>query len=226
LPSCPITCGARSWSGPTPAAARTTSSTGSPPKPRKLGYSIGTTITEEIQAAILQSPADGWIPAYDGDGKVREGAWVADVTGMLDLGGWPDGMRVIDREERPHSGAQLRFTDVGGHRFTAFATDARKGQLADLELRHRRRARCEDQIRCAKDTGLRNLPLKAFSQNQLWCEVVALACDLLAWTQMLALAGNARRWEPSRLRLRLAERWPWTGELTAAVARLQAIPSG
>ena len=112
-------------------------------------------------------------------------------------------MRVIVRKERPHPGAQLRFTDIDGHRFTAFATDAKRGQLADLELRHRRRARCEDRIRCAKDTGLRNLPLKGFAQNQVWCEIVALACELLAWTQMLALTGTARRWEPKRLRLRL-----------------------
>ena len=140
-------------------------------------------------------------------------------------------MRVIVRKERPHPGAQLRFTDVDGLRFTAFGTDTKQGQLADLELRHRRRARCEDRIRGAKDTGLRNLPLKGFTQNQLWCEIVALACELLAWTQMLALAGTARRWEPNgsgcasspggglarggrRLRLRLAERWPWAGEVT------------
>ena len=56
------------------------------------------------------------------------------------------------RKERPTPGAQMRFTDIDGHRFTAFVTGATKGQLADLELRHRRRARCED--RCAKDTGL------------------------------------------------------------------------
>jgi hypothetical protein len=115
---------------------------------------------------------------------------------MLDLSPWPAGMRVIVRKERPHPRAQLRFTDLDGHRFTAFATDAKKGQLADLELRHRRRARCEDRIRCAKDTGLRNLPLKGFAQNQVWCEIVALACELLAWTQMLAMTGTARRWEP------------------------------
>ena len=90
-------------------------------------------------------------------------------------------MRVIVRKERPHPGAQLRFTDIGGHRFTAFATNTRTGQLADLELRHRRRARCEDRIRCAKDTGLRNLPLHGYEQNQIWCEIVALACELLAW---------------------------------------------
>ena len=170
---------------------------------RRLHYSVGVTVTEDTQAAILKVPADSWTPAYDGDGRVRDGAWVADITGMLDLSSWPAGMRVIVRKERPHPGAQLRFTDIDGHRFTAFATDARKGQLADLELRHRRRARCEDRIRNAKDTGLRNLPLKGFAQNQLWCEIVSLACELLAWTQMLALTGTARRWEPKRLRLRL-----------------------
>jgi hypothetical protein len=211
---------------------------------RRLRYSVGMTITEDMQAAILQVPAKSWTPAYDGDGQVRDGAWVADITGLLDLSGWPAGMRVIVRRERPHPGAQLRFTDIDGHRFTAFATDAKRGQLADLELRHRRRARCEDRIRCAKDTGLRNLPLKGFAQNQLWCEIVALACELLAWTQLIALAGAARRWEPKRLRLRLfavagrlvrggrrlrlrlAERWPWTAEITAAIGRLQALPSG
>jgi hypothetical protein len=110
---------------------------------------------------------------------------------------------VIVRKERPHPGAQLRFTDLGGHRFTCFATDARRGQLADLELRHRRRARCEDRIRAAKDTALRNLPLHGFALNQLWCELVAMACGLTAWMQLLALDGPARAWEPKRLRLRL-----------------------
>ena len=44
------------------------------------------------------------------------------------------------RRERPHQGAQLRFEDVGGYRLTAFATNTRVGQLADLEVRHRLRA--------------------------------------------------------------------------------------
>ena len=44
-------------------------------------------------------------------------------------------MRVIVRKERPHPRAQLRFTDIDGHLFTALAADAKKGQLADLELR-------------------------------------------------------------------------------------------
>jgi hypothetical protein len=113
-------------------------------KPRRLRYSVGMTITEPVAEAIGKVPAQAWTPAYDGDGQVRDGAWVADITGLLDLDSWPGGMRVIVRKERPHPGAQLRFTDIDGHRFTAFATGTKKGQLADLELRHRQRARCED----------------------------------------------------------------------------------
>jgi hypothetical protein len=211
---------------------------------RRLHYSIGMTITEDMQDAILALPDRIWEPAYDAGAKVRPGAWVAELTGLLDMAGWPAGMRVIVRRERPHPGAQLRFTDIGGHRFTAFATDARTGQLADLELRHRRRARCEDRIRCAKDTGLRNLPLHGFAQNQLWCELVAMASELLAWMQLLALDGPARAWEPKRLRLRLfsvagrlssggrrlrlrlAMNWPWAAQLTTAITRLQAFAPG
>ena len=107
-------------------------------------------------------------------------------------------MRVIARVERPHPGAQLRITDADGNRVTAFATNARPGgpgvQVADLELRHRRRTRCEDRIRAAKDTGLQNLPLHGFDQNRVWCHIVQLACELIAWTQLLGYAtAPARR---------------------------------
>lgn len=210
---------------------------------RWLKYSIGFTITDDIGAAILRLPVGAWTPAYDAEGQVRPGAWVAEITGLANLTSWPKGMRVIVRRERPHPGARLRFTDPDGHRFTCFVTNTKHGQLADLELRHRRRARAEDRIRCAKDTGLRNLPLHDFTQNQIWCEIVALACDLMAWMQMLALNGPARRWEPKRLRLRLfavagrlvrggrrlrlriAARWPWATQIITAVARLQALPA-
>jgi hypothetical protein len=133
---------------------------------------------------------------------------------------------------------------AGSGRFGLGAGGAKAGQLADLELRHRRRARCEDRIRAAKDTGLRNLPLHGFTQNQVWCELVAMACELTAWMQMLALDGPARAWEPKRLRLRLfaaagrlarggrrmrmriAATWPWATQLAAAISRLQALAPG
>lgn len=211
---------------------------------RRIKYSIGFNLTDDICAAILALPEHVWQCAYDADRRPRRGAWVAELTGMLDLTGWPKGMRVIVRRERPHPGAQLRFTDIDGHRFTCFVTGTRHGQLADLELRHRRRARCEDRIRCVKDTGLRNLPLHSFAANQIWLELVALAADLTAWTQMLAFADHpARLWEPKRLRLRLfstaarlarggrrlrlrlARHWPWSGLLASAIRRLQMLPA-
>jgi hypothetical protein len=145
-----------------------------------------------------------WEPAYDTNGEPREGADVAELTGVLDLDGWPEGMRVIVRRERPHPGAQLRFDDVDGYRLTAFATNTKGSQLADLEVRHRSRARCEDRIRIAKDTGLANFPLKGFDQNRIWLAIVALAGDLQAWSGLLAFADDEiRRWEPKRLRMHI-----------------------
>jgi len=174
---------------------------------RRLSYSVGFSLPGDaasIQAKLAGVPGKAWTPAYDADGQVSPGAWVAELTGLFDLSGWPPGMRLIVRKEGPHPGAQLRITDVDGNRITAFVTNTSRGQVADLELRHRRRARAEDRIRCAKDTGLANLPLHDFAQNQIWCAIVALAADLVAWMQTLALTEHpARRWEPKRLRLRL-----------------------
>ena len=149
------------------------------------------------------------------------------------------------REERPHPGAQLRFTDIDGHRFTAFAADrgAASSRTWNSATAGGPGARTGSAAR--RTPGLRSLPpLKGFAQNQLWCEIAALASELLAWTQLPALTGTARRWEPKRLRLRLfsvagrlarggrrlrlrlAQRWPWAGQITAAITRLQALPAG
>jgi hypothetical protein len=57
-------------------------------------------MTDKVQEAILALPECAWTPAVDADGSVREGADVAEVTGLLpDLvcAGWPSGMRVIVR---------------------------------------------------------------------------------------------------------------------------------
>lgn len=76
---------------------------------------------------------------------------------------------------------------------------------ATLEVRHRLWPRCEDRIRALKDTGLRHLPFHGYAHNQLWLEIVALAADLLTWSQTLAFHEHepARRGEPKRLRFRI-----------------------
>lgn len=88
-------------------------------------------------------------------------------------------------------------------RLTCFATNTAGRPIAELELRHRLRARAEDRIRAARATGLRNLLLHDTAQNKVWLEIVQIALELLAWMPMLALTGKARLWEPRRLRFRL-----------------------
>ena len=211
---------------------------------RRVAYSVGFTLPMDTAALYHEIPEWVWLPALNADGDARDGADLAEFTWLLNLSGWPKGMRVIVRRERPHPGAQLRFDDVDGYRLTAFATNTRGGTLQQLELRHRRRARCEDRIRQAKTTGLANLPLHGFDQNRIWCQIIALASELQAWTGMLALAGHeARRWEPKRLRYRLfsvpatiarrarrtilhlSDRSPWAGLILAGITRLQGLPA-
>jgi hypothetical protein len=207
-------------------------------------FSVGFTMTETVQQAILDLPEVAWTPAVAADGEPREGAETAELTGMLpdpQAGGWPAGMPVIVRRERPHPGAQLTFTDIHGWRFQAFATDTPAGQLAALDARHRAHATVEDRIRCGKDTGLGRFPSRLFAINAVWLELALTACDLIAWTQTTLLDGHLAQAEPKTLRYRLlhvaarithggrriyvriAEHWPWRFELATAFARLAAL---
>ena len=209
-----------------------------------LEYSVGVYARQPVLDALAATPRCAWRSAIDVDGDPRDGAQVVEITRYLPdtFVGWPDGMRVIARRERPHPGAQLRITDDDGWRITLFATNTRGGRIADLELRHRMRARAEDRIRGLKDCGLRNLPLHEFAKNVIWLELVQLAAELLTWTQTLAFVGSiARFWEPKRLRLRvlhvaarivrtgrrewlrLPRGWPWADVIITGHARLHAL---
>ena len=163
----------------------------------------------------------------------------------LDLSAWPEGTRAICRRERPHPGAQLSFTDSGGHRFQVLLTNQQGTRIARLEQVHRQRAAIEDAIRCAKASGLRNMPFRYYAMNAAWLELVLIGVDLLAWTRRLLLSGtDLAACEPKRLRcrllhvagrivrhargvrLRLPRSLPWAQTLAAAFAGLQALPSG
>lgn len=165
---------------------------------RGVWFSFGFPVDTRIQQIVDQIPDHGWESAINsdigsGDG-IRDGAWVADVTGMLDLSTWPDGSKVILRAERPHPGAQLTFTDADGHRITAIITDIPDkvigGQTAGLELNHRQHARVEDRIREAKNTGLRNLPCRGFAENTAWLHALLTAIDLVCWTKILGFTNT------------------------------------
>ena len=207
-----------------------------------LRFTVGFDLTEPVRTAILRLPESAWQAALTADGEPRESAGVAELAD-LDLSAWPSGTRAICRRERPHPGAQLSFSDHDGHRFQVFITNQTGHRIARLEQLHRQRAAVEDAIRCAKQSGLRNLPFRAFQPNAVWLELVLTGQDLIAWTQRLLLADTpARRWEPKRLRYRilhvaaritrharrtrlhLPSGWPWRHELVSAWQRLSALP--
>jgi hypothetical protein len=51
--------------------------------PRRLPqYSVGFTMTGETCDAIVKVSARAWTAAYEGGGPAREGAWVAELTGL------------------------------------------------------------------------------------------------------------------------------------------------
>lgn len=212
-------------------------------------FSVGWAVNAREHDAIATLPKTVWADAIDADGGHRDGAGLAEITGLLPaktLADYPAGTRVIVRRERPHPGAQLDLIETrDGWRYTAFATDTaigRGGPLAFLDARHRAHARVEDRIRCAKDTGLDHFPSRHFAINTAWLAVVMLAVDLIAWAQRLLLDGALAKAEPKTLRyrllhvaarltrgqrrlwLRLQQSWPWARELAIAFTRLQALP--
>ena len=215
---------------------------------RGVAFSFGFAVTEAVRTAIKTLPESAWSPATDGDdSEVRDGAWVAELSGLVDLGSWPADSRLIVRAERPHPGAQLSIFDTEeGLRHTAFITDAPlgavAGQLAGLELRHRRHARVEDRIRQAKAAGLRNLPCKDSPENHAWLECVLAAADLVCWSKLLCFADEpaiasceidtlryrilhmaARITRGGRtVTLRLDKTWAWAKTLALGFDRLRA----
>src|SRR5437879_5055449 len=130
-----------------------------------IEYSVGADVTENVQLAILDVPAGAWVEAIDQDCALRGGAGVAELTDLLDLSAWPSGTRAICRREEPHPGAHFTLFDPEGWRYQVFLTDSADDDLSYLEARHRGHARVEDRIRCAKDTGLRNLPFYEFANT-------------------------------------------------------------
>lgn len=208
-------------------------------------FSVGAPVEAAMREAISALDEHDWIPAIDQNGDLRAGAQIAEITGLADTTGLPEGTRLIVRRERPHPGAQLSLFDtLEGWRHQVVATDTPTGagSIQFLEARHRSHARVEDRIRCGKNTGIGRFPSRTFAINQAWLELALTGIDLLAWTGMLLLNGEMARAEPKKLRyrllhtparltrgarriyLRISQTWPWRHELATAFARLAALP--
>ena len=207
-----------------------------------IEYSIGHPIDSGVREALLLFQEEDWAEAIESDETVRDGAWVAELTDLMDLSTWGEDARLICRRERPHPGAQLSLFDTSeGFRHTCFITNASALEIdaAALELRQRGHARVEDRVRCWKDCGLKNLPFASFTQNLTWVATSFVAGVLIAWAQMICLDGELKKAEPKTIRyrllhvaatlvrrgrrliLRLDETWPWAETLRRAFLRLR-----
>jgi len=211
-----------------------------------VGFSFGYPVDARVQDAVdTLNLGACWYPAIEGAGGLRDGAWVAEATDLVSLDSWPPGTRLILRKERPHPGAQLRFTDADGMRVTAFITDTPPGvvpgQVAGLELRHRQHARVEDRIRELKATGLRNLPCHGFWANAAWLEIALAAADLVTWCRLIGFRTHpglaraeiamfryrvlhvaARITRSARqVRLRIDATWRWAAQIATAWQKIR-----
>ena len=211
--------------------------------------SVGFHIDQNVRNALGLAQEEDWVPAIELDGTVRDGAFVIELTELIDLDRWGTGMRLFSRRERPHPGAQLSLLEAeDGWRYTLWVTNratdtkGRLGQCAYIDAAHRVHARVEDVIRTGKDTGLGHFPSHDYKVNQAWLDASMIACILLAWLKLIALDGDLARAEPKTLRyrvlhaaarlvrggrrrfLKIAGTWPWADPIVTAWQRIQAIP--
>ena len=215
-------------------------------------FSVGFSVTNQVKDAIAVLPESVWATAVDATGKPRPiddtglpVAQVAELTLLLPgltAAGWPQGMRILVRRERPHPGATISvFEAHDGWRYQCVATDTERGQLPFLEARHRAHARVEDRVKAIKQTGMGRFPSREFAINAVWLQLALTATDLIAWTQTTLLHGQLALVEAKLLRYRLlhtaarivrhgrqtlikiAAGWPWAAELAAAFTRLAVI---
>jgi hypothetical protein len=217
---------------------------------RDWQFSVGWSCTDTEMDAIAQLPRDAWEAGIDQNGDLVEDTFVADLTGLLDLDSWRQkipGLRILVRDEPLHPRYRKRATDREKQlrrRYQLIAVNAKVGQIAWLDARHRSHVHVENDVKQAKDLGLNRWPSRHWAINVAWTQVVALAANLLACFRHLALpAGELRDAAPKLLRYRLwhlparltrGQRkrwlhlradWPWTEEVINAWRRVKTLPA-
>ena len=172
----------------------------------------------------------------------------APQVGLIDpavLAKWPDGMRVSRVVNGPTPVRSCRCSKSPTAGATKPSSPTPRPGSWPSRSPAPAHARVEDRIRHAKDTGLGRFPSREFKINQAWLMLTQIAADLLAWTRLLALTGDAkilRDCEPkalryrflhvparlnrgARRRLKIPETWPWAAAIVAVFANIATIPA-
>ena len=217
---------------------------------RRWEFSVGWSCTDVEMDAIAKLPADAWTQGIDQDGQLVEDTSVAELTGLLDLSAWTEkipGLRILVRDEPLHPKYLKRASErekALGRRYQLIAVNARVGQLAWLDARHRSHVHVENDVKQGKAIGLNRWPSRHWKINVAWTQIVLLAGNLLAAYRWLALEpGQLRDASLKLLRFRLFDLparltrgqrkrwlhlradWPWIDAVVGSWTRIRALPA-
>ena len=194
---------------------------------RRVRWVTGWAINTVDEQAIALLPEPVWATALRQDGAPHEikgpdGEWlsyqVAEITGLRDLTGWPEGMRLIVRRVKPsrrdakkltafekHSGwrYQIVATNIPAHQGLSGVPGS--GQVWFVDGLYRDHAEVEDRVKAIKRVGLGLLPSKSWQINAAWVLASTIAADLDAWTRLLLLHDEPElaKAEPETIRRKL-----------------------
>ena len=208
---------------------------------RNCQYSIGFSIDQKVRDALGLAQEEDWVPAIELDGTIRDGAFVIELTDVIDLedgrghsllleAGAPPPRRTADplRHPRGHAPPVLHH-ELEGRCSATRASPSRA-----------RTRRGPDPRRQGDGHAQPALPRRG-APNNAWFQLVLCAMDLIAWTKELCLDGALALAEPKRLRyaflhcagrivhsarrvtVRIQDGWPWQDELVAAFTSVRDI---
>ncbi|MFD4976158.1 transposase [Streptomyces sp. NPDC058424] len=194
---------------------------------RQVRWVTGWAIHTADEQAIALLPETVWTAALRQDGEFHEikgpdgdmvSYQVAELTGVRDLTGWPEGTQLIVRRVKP-SRRDLKkltaFEQRTGWRYQIVATNIPdhqglsgipgSGQVWFVDALYRDHAEVEDRVKAIKRVGLELLPSKSWQLNAAWVLATTIAADLDAWTRLLLLHDEPKlaRSEAETIRMKL-----------------------
>jgi hypothetical protein len=208
-------------------------------------HSVGWTRDEDFWCNLAKVPEKVWTPALDAKGTPREDAALVEITDMLDLEGWPEGLRIIVRREpvHPKYARDLKPYEVAtGFRYQAIVTNTPGVSCSGSTPATAFTPTSSPGSAGQKHSHSPGCHRASSQLNQAWCTLLAIAMDLLARLQLLALDGRLARAEPATLRtdlfdipaklthharrreLKFDPAWPASHNTVTAWDRVQALP--
>ncbi|MFC1400941.1 MULTISPECIES: transposase [Streptacidiphilus] len=167
---------------------------------RRVRFVTGWAVNAADEQAIALLPESVWAAALRQDGQAHEITGedgkpvtyqVAELTGVRDLAGWPQGLRLIVRRVKPSRRDAKKLTDFErktGWRYQIIATNLPAhqglsavpgpGQAWFLDALYRDHAEVEDRVKAIKRVGLGLLPSKSWQVNAAWVLAATVAADL------------------------------------------------